>query len=191
MAWKGIVGQRFTPAQFESYVSKLSFTRWRPQFVVVHNTGAPTLAQRPHGLTNQHMQNLVSYYRDTMKWSAGPHIFVDQNGIWVFTPLTTPGVHSPSWNAVSWGVETLGDYAMEPFGDPVRSNLVACLATLHGAMGIDSHTLRFHREDPRTTHSSCPGRHMVKAELVDAVHEAITRHYMGEHLVAGQVTSKG
>lgn len=146
MAWKGIVGRRFLPEEFERYVQGLDFGAWRPHFVVVHNTSAPTLAQRPEGFTHQHMLNLQEFYRDTQGWSAGPHCFVDQNGIWVFTPLTTPGVHSPSWNAVSWGVETLGEYMSEEFGDPIRRNLVSCLATLHGAMGLDSHTLRFHKE---------------------------------------------
>ncbi len=184
MVWKGIVGMHFTPSEFERYVGRLVFSRWRPQFVVVHNTGAPTLAQRPHGLTEQHIQNLVSYYRDTMKWSAGPHVFVDQNGMWVFTPLTTPGVHSPSWNAVTWGVETLGDYETEHYADPIRANLVACLASLHAAAGLDSHTLRFHREDPLTTHRDCPGRGIDKADLIAAVHGAIAARHPGEHLAA-------
>lgn len=59
------------------------------------------------------MQNLQSYYRDTMKWSGGPHLFVADDLVWAFTPLTVPGVHSPSWNNVSWGVELVGDYSTE------------------------------------------------------------------------------
>jgi antitoxin (DNA-binding transcriptional repressor) of toxin-antitoxin stability system len=35
---------------------------------------------------------------------------------------------------------------------------VAALAVLHSAIGLDSHTLRFHREDPQTTHKGCPGK---------------------------------
>ena len=172
MAWKGIVGERFSPEDFDEYVRKLVFKDWHPQFVVVHNTSVPTLAQRPQGFTPQHMRNLEDFY-GSKGWSAGPHCFVDQNGVWVFTPLTTPGVHSPSWNAVSWGVETLGDYTTETFTDPVRCNLVSCLATLHSAMGLDSHTLKFHKEDPRTTHKDCPGDHVSKPKLIQAVHAQI------------------
>jgi hypothetical protein len=118
MAWKDIVGARFSPAEFDNYVRQLVFTTWRPQFVVVHNTGSPTLAERPVGFTPAHIQNLGTYHRDGRGWSAGPHCFVDQNGIWVFTPLTTPGVHSPSWNDKTWGVETLGE--AEAFTAPIQ-----------------------------------------------------------------------
>jgi hypothetical protein len=185
MAWKGIVGARFSPDDFSGYVGHLTFSAWRPQFVVVHNTGSPTLAQRPNGFTNQHIQNLVSFYRDTQKWSAGPHCFVDQNGIWVFTPLTTPGVHSPSWNSISWGVETLGDYMKEDFADPVCSNLIACLATLHMAVGLDIQTLHFHKEDPRTTHRDCPGVNIDKEKLKGDVHNLIVSRDSGDHPSAG------
>ena len=185
MAWKGIVGARSTPDGFDDYVRHLIFAAWRPQFVVVHNTGIPTLAQRPQGFTLQQIQGLVSYYRDEPGWSAGPHCFVDQNGIWVFTPLTTSGVHSPSWNAISWGVETLGDYTREAFTEPVRGHLVACLATLHMAAGLDIGTLHFHKEDPRTTHTSCPGPAVDKTRLIQDVHELMMTREGGEHSGTG------
>jgi hypothetical protein len=50
MAWKGIVGRHFTAAEFDGYVRGLTFGEWKPSFVVVHNTGAPTLAERPQTL---------------------------------------------------------------------------------------------------------------------------------------------
>lgn len=187
MAWKGIVGARFSPDEFTAYVSHLTFSAWRPQFVVVHNTSSPTLAQRPKGFTLEHMQNLVAFYRDQQGWSAGPHCFVDQNGIWAFTPLTTPGVHTPSWNSISWGIETLGEYMSEKFTDPIHSNLVACLATLHMAAGLDIGSLRFHKEDPRTTHRNCPGLDLNKDKLVKDVHDLIVSRQPGEHSDAGKI----
>ncbi|HEV3457042.1 MAG TPA: peptidoglycan recognition family protein, partial [Thermoanaerobaculia bacterium] len=173
MAWKDIVGARFSPAEFDDYVRQLVFTDWRPQFVVVHNTGSPSLADRPAGFTPAHMQNFVHYYRDTQGWSAGPHCFVDQNGIWVFTPLTTTGVHSPSWNSMSWGVETLGDYSTEAFTDPIHEHLVACLATLHAVIPLDVNNLHFHKEDPLTTHL-CPGVNIIKPVLIHDVQTLIS-----------------
>ncbi|MEA2339317.1 MAG: hypothetical protein QOE82_3324, partial [Thermoanaerobaculia bacterium] len=173
MAWKDIIGARFSPAEFDDYVRQLVFTTWRPQFVVVHNTGSPTLAERPVGFTPAHIQNLVTYYRDGLGWSAGPHCFVDQNGIWVFTPLTTPGVHSPSWNDKTWGVETLGEYEAEAFTDPIHENLVACLATLHSLIPLDVNNLRFHKEDPITDHTTCPGKNIDKIILIQDVHTLI------------------
>lgn len=173
--WAGIVGKAFAAEAFAAYVKTLVFTAWRPEFIVLHNTGTPTLAERPFGLTEQHIRNLEAYYIG-LGWHAGPHLFVDDRQIWVFSPLTAPGVHSPSWNAISWGVEMLGDYSREPFdrgrGLLVQHNAVAALATLDAAIGLDSSTLRLHHEDPKTTHRDCPGINVMKAAVIQKVHEA-------------------
>jgi hypothetical protein len=65
--WKGIVGTSFTPDEFDNYCHTLQWNAWRPSFIVLHNTATPSLAQRPNGLTKQHLQNLESFYR----WSPG------------------------------------------------------------------------------------------------------------------------
>jgi hypothetical protein len=181
--WRGIINQRFTPDQFYAYVRnvaapKINLTKaWSPEFIVLHNTGSPTLAQRPNGFTNQHMLNLESFYRDTQNWSAGPHLFVDQNGIWAFTPLWYPGVHSPSWNKVAIGIEQVGDYDHDVYdsgqGAAVRDNAVAAMAILCDALGFDSASTKWHKEDPETTHKDCPGVHCQKADVLPMVHDKI------------------
>jgi len=127
------------------------------------------------------MQNLVHYYRIEQGWSAGPHLFVADDLIWVFTPLTTSGRHSPSWNMISWGVEMLGEYEDEDFGGGVRDNAVAALASLHALLGREPKTLRFHKEDPKTTHKSCPGRNVNKEELIRQVEATLLERFSGEH----------
>ncbi len=176
MPWKGIVNRSFTPEEFGQYVDTLSFSAWQPQFVVLHNTGAPTLQQWTSGPTTpqQRILNLEAYYRDQMKWSAGPHLFVDNHLIWAFTPLTTPGVHSPSWNGISWGVEMVGDYATEDFdqglGAAVAANAIKALATLHMLIGLDPTTLKLHKEDRATTHD-CPGANVDKADVIARIQQ--------------------
>ena len=178
--WKGIVGRGFLADEFDAYVSSLSFSGWRPQFVVLHNTAAPTLAQWHSVPGTTRMENLESYYRDTMKWSAGPHLFVADDLIWAFTPLTVSGVHSPSWNLISWGVEMVGDFSTEILVSPQRDNVIRALAILHGAVGLDPNGLRLHKEDPETTHRQCPGSNVVKADIIE---ETIARipGIHGEH----------
>ncbi len=182
--WKGTVGSGFTPEEFDGYVSQLHFGVWRPQFVVLHNTARPRISEWHSVPGDQRMGNLAHYYRDTMKWSAGPHLFVADDLIWVFTPLITSGIHSPSWNRISWGVEMVGDYGVESFseglGQKVRDNAVAALTTLHAIMGLDSHTLRLHKEDPLTDHD-CPGKNVDKADIVRRVHDRLVQRYAGEH----------
>jgi hypothetical protein len=173
-----IVGLRFSPDEFQTYVAQLNFTNWRPKFVVVHNTAVPTLAMRPRGFTKAHMANLRSYYTG-LGWPSGPHVFVDQNGIWVFSPLDRPGTHSPSWNRRSWGVELLGDYEIEALnagpGALVYANAVSALAALHIRIDASPESMKFHREDPKTTHRGCPGSNLSKGRLITDVAREIER----------------
>ncbi|WP_295454131.1 peptidoglycan recognition family protein [uncultured Thiodictyon sp.] len=184
-AWKGIVGKSYTSDEFDAYCHTLHWSAWRPSFIVLHNTGAPSLAQRPDGLTGKHIQNLEAFYRDTQKWSAGPHLFIDDRQIWVFTPLTVSGVHSPSWNSVSIGIEMLGDYDTEAFdsgrGLAVRKHTVSAIATLSAVLGLDAGTMKIHREDPKTTHA-CPGKHVRKLEVIQDVQDLIEARHHGAHL---------
>ena len=184
--WKPIVGLGFEPAAFDIYCKQLTWMNWRPSFVVVHNTSTPDLAMRPKGFTHQHMLNLVSYYRDQQGWSAGPHLFVDDHQIWVFTPLTTTGRHSPSWNSVALGVEMLGNFQTDDFnsgrGAVVRQNAVCAVTSICGALGLSPATTRFHKEDPMTTHKDCPGKNCSKSGFIQDVQKALLAHYDAEHV---------
>src|SRR5262245_36989965 len=178
--WKGIVGRSFTSKDFEQYVTTLNFGLWRPQFVVLHNTAQPKLSEWHSVPGSQRMKNLEDFYKNKQQWSAGPHLFVADDLIWAFTPLTVSGVHSPSWNSVAWGVEMVGDYNVEPFGDAVSGNAVSALATLHGLLGLDPNSLRFHKEDPRTTHD-CPGKNVSKPVIIERVLAELAARHSGEH----------
>jgi N-acetylmuramoyl-L-alanine amidase len=170
-----IVAKKFTPDEFDAYIAGAFKPQGWVKRIVLHNTGAPSLAQRPGGiLTAQHIDNLHTYYADTKKWSGGPHLFVDATGIWVFNPLDDPGVHSPSYNSSAWGVEMLGDYSRESFttglGGQVQANALralAALARLQGWPDLKNQRLILHKEDPKTTHD-CPGKNVDKANFVAA-----------------------
>ena len=183
--WKGIVGLGLEPEEFRQYVTSLHFTAWRPQFVVLHNTALPTLADWHDVSGQERMKNLEHFYRDVQGWSAGPHLFVADDLIWVFTPLTTSGVHSPSWNSISWGVEMVGNFDVEEFqigaGAAVRDNTVFALATLHALAGLDPETLHLHRDDLKTTHKNCPGGKVSKADLIGRSQEQMAQRNGGEH----------
>jgi hypothetical protein len=194
MAWNGIVGKSFTPDQFEQYVSTLTFDLWRPQFVVVHNTSVPDRGtwdgwqtRHPPLADETWAKNLEGFYKG-QGWSGCPHIFATPGGILAMNPLTMHGTHTPSWNSISWGVETVGEFESDTFGGSIKDNLVAALAILHAAAGLallpyqaGVRGLHFHKEDPKTSHKKCPGKNMVKAELIDAVQAEIERRHSGEH----------
>ena len=185
MAWKPIVGLNFTATEFDNYCHGLKWDAWRPQFIALHNTAIPNLEQRPNGFTKTHINNLVGFYRDQQGWSAGPHLFIDDKQIWVFTPLTMSGVHSPSWNKIALGFEMLGDYDDDDFnsgrGADVRDNAVAAVATLSAVLGLDPNGMRLHKEDPRTTHD-CPGKSVKKDDFIDRVEKLMMKRHQGEHV---------
>jgi len=179
--WKGIVGKSFAPEDFPAYIESVVFGTWRPQFVVLHNTAVPKLADWHNVPGQTRMANLENYYKNVQKWSAGPHLFVADDLIWVFTPLNLPGVHSPSWNSVAWGVEMVGDYATEPFSPAVRENTLVALAALHAALGLDPDRLKLHKEDTLTTHV-CPGANVLKGDIVHGVQMKLAEMSPGEHV---------
>jgi hypothetical protein len=178
MTWKKIDGRGMDALQFRAHVAALQFTTWRPSFMTLHNTAAPTLEQWKAYPADKRIKNLEAYYRDQMGWSAGPHAFVAHDKIWLFTPFTTPGVHTPSWNGTALGIELVGDYAREDDdrgdGFKAKMNCVAVFGELHMKLGLNPESIRLHKEDPRTDHD-CPGKDIEKAEFIELV-----RQYMGQ-----------
>jgi hypothetical protein len=57
-----------------------------------------------------------------------------------------------------------------------ENRVSGALATLHSALGLDLHSLRLHREDPKTTHA-CPGPNVVKNDVI----EEMIAHLPGVH----------
>ena len=177
-----IIAKHLTATEFALYApSIIKPASWKGEFIVLHNTGIPNIAQRQDGLTAEHIANLQSYY-ESLGWHAGPHLFCDQNGIWIFSPLSAPGVHSPSWNEVSYGIEQLGDFDTENYcsgaGELIHENAIAAMAVLCHAAGIDSQDIRLHKDDPLTTHKDCPGQNCAAQieQIMTEVHEYIVDH---------------
>ena len=167
----------FTPDEFKTYVAGLRWKLWKPQFLTLHNTAEPNLAQWTHfGLGKvdgfRRIQNLNHYYQVEQGWHSGPHIFVAPDLIWIACDLTANGVHASCYTRVSIGVEMVGDYSRESFdsgdGAQVRDNTIAALAILHKALKIDPRTLHFHKECLRD-HHDCPGKNVVKADVIARV----------------------
>lgn len=160
------VGKRWSPLGLKAYLATLPPPSWATS-ITLHHTGVPSLAQRPLGFTQQHIQNLEHFYKVKQKWSAGPHFFIDEANIWGLTPPTTRGVHAASFNRSSIGIEVLGNYNIE---DPFEGRGLECwtraakatkevmkwLKRVHPVV-----TILFHRDDPRTR-KTCPGNKVKK-----------------------------
>jgi hypothetical protein len=182
-----IVGTCFSaPADFLAYLQALAFRAWRPQFVTMHHTAAPSLSTwagwqtRTAPVTDeQWLKNLAGYY-GSLGWHAGPHFFVTPKHICVLTDPTRRGVHAVSFNAVSWGCEVVGDFDRERLGGDYLAFVASALAAMHVAAGLKPEPyqfrqsgLHFHRDDPKTR-KTCPGTSVAKDAIVKAVATAMT-----------------
>jgi hypothetical protein len=169
-----IIGKQFSVEEFEEYLKTLDFSGWKPELIVVHHCAAPNLAQRPKGFIYQHILNLQDFY-EGKGWSAGPHLFTDDNSAWVFSPLTARGVHAVSFNRNGIGIEMLGDYDSE---DPKSGRGLAVVTItakvvklLMRKIGKDASCIRFHRDDPKTS-KTCPGTKITKEWFLEQVAKA-------------------
>lgn len=159
------VGKFCPPDEFGQYVQEASKRgSWKPIGITVHHTASPSLAQRPHGFTEQHIANIKYGYEHERGWNSGPHFFVDQHGIWVFVDPAYAGIHAASFNSTHHGVEMLGDYDTEAINTQVLSNLAVCIRECYKAWNYKA--FNFHRDDPKTT-KTCPGKH-VNRDLIDS-----------------------
>jgi N-acetylmuramoyl-L-alanine amidase CwlA len=173
-----IVGKRFSPSEFLEYclwVKENERFSWSPKGVTIHHTAFPHLAMRPDGFKETHMQNLRAYYKDQLGWNSGPHIFTDDNGIWVHTPLSHKGVHARSFNSTHIGIEMLGDFDYKDDPDEGRGkkstdNGKIAAAAILIAFGLNPANVNFHRDDPKTS-KTCPGRKIKKQDFVADVNE--------------------
>ncbi len=175
MMWPA-VKKAFSPEEFRKYVQALPVSKWRPSMIVWHNTAAPSLAQwiksanddRTAGFVPgiTRIRNLEAFFRDNNGWSGCPHLFIANDAIWVMNPLTAAGVHSPSWNSISFGIEHIGDFDKESDdsgeGLKVKNLGIFATAVLCEVYGIDPATrIMLHKQDPKTTHD-CPGKNMAQ-----------------------------
>lgn len=199
MAWPAIK-KNYTQENFRQRVDGLMWPRWRPSMIVLHNTAAPTNAQwhetevkdraagRIPGITR--INSLESYFKNDQHWSGAPHLFIPDDFIWEFNPLTEPGVHSPSWNHLAIGIEMVADFDREDddsgLGLKVRQNAVFATAMLCATLGLDPKTaVKLHKEDPKTTHA-CPGKDFAddRAAVIAEIEALMPGGDLAEHHIA-------
>jgi len=182
-------GTLFSRKQAEEFINDIPSAKlaW-VKHLTVHNTGAPNMKQEdttpdrqlPKGGEDDRMRNIKPYYA---KWGyRGPHLFTFNSGmIGLGTVLPAQGVHSPSWNKTSIGVEMVADFRKgvdDPYiggGLMIVDTTAWLFATILKKLGLPatSSTIRLHKEDKATTHD-CPGDLFKKDDFVKRVQE-----YMG------------
>jgi hypothetical protein len=162
------------PREFDAHVAGMDFSFYKPNRIFLHHTWRPRLEDWKGADTIQAMKAYYESLRWTDAsgqvhegWSAGPHLFVGPDGIWLFTPLNELGYHAGGDNnTLSVGVEMVGDYDLERPSGAVLENARAALSILCRRLGISPDALLFHRDVSAKT---CPGAAVTKDWIIPLV----------------------
>ncbi len=186
-----IIGKGLTREEFSQYVNNFDFGSIKPSSLVLHHTFIPT---KKDWQGYKSVLGLKSYY-EGKGWPAGPHCFVGEDKIWLFTPMSEVGIHAGEGNATwknalgklvyqfakpfggnlvsySIGIEVVGDYDFEKWGGETLKNAVFAINKLRGLLGVSTERIFFHRD---FSTKSCPGW-------------SITKEWLGQQLAGSSCT---
>ena len=161
IAYEGVA---LTLAAFVARVQRYDFGQIAPSQIVLHNTASPAATWAPAvgapnwdrdeaGLSDiqikaKRLRQLdaiyYGYYRDSLRWDAGPHLFVDDRFVYLGTPLDTIGIHAGVGNSYriggklrySIGIEIVGRYASVRWPAPIIAQLRGVVQALATRLGI-------------------------------------------------------
>jgi hypothetical protein len=123
------------------------------------------------------LDSIMRYYRDTLGWETGPHVFVDDLFVWLMTPMYYVGIHANEGNSYkrggalrySIGMEVVGAYDRVGWPPAIYNNVgyaTACIKavlntdlvyTSAGQDRPDLHDPQLSGHRDYTTEKSCPG----------------------------------
>jgi len=164
-----IDGRQMKQAEFTAHINSLDL-KGKYDKVFIHHTASPDeTTWDAHNGWVYWKQALIDFYGTKIwfdaqgvkhvGWEAGPHLFVDQVGIGLFTPVTQDGVGVVGNNTRTRHIEIVGNFTTRlPDGDRLQ-NAIHAAALLLKAGGLNTDALRYHREFQKDT--SCPGDKLV------------------------------
>lgn len=173
-----VVGKCLTLDEFRRYAREFAYGSIPPTSLVIHHTWNPIKSGQPVRAGNtdrgiwkgaRSIDGLRTYY-EGKGWSAGPHLFIAEDGIWLFTPMSDVGIHSGEGNAkykwgrlqsYSIGIEVVGDYDAERWSGQTLTNTLGVVKVLMGHLKIPTESVYFHRDFP-SAKKSCPGAAITK-----------------------------
>lgn len=155
-AWQ--VRQFHTVEAFATYLSTLTRPTW-VKGATIHHTLIP-VPKDWRGLAS--MKSLGTFYRINKGWTSGPHLFLCigapnpfDDGIFIGTPLGTPGTHAGACNSSRWGIEIVGDFDRLGWSPRLKELIYRVLLELADLGDFDPGATNGHREC--LPNKSCPG----------------------------------
>ncbi len=194
------IGRGLTADEFSDYVRDYDFGTIPPDFVVLHHTAIPSASWAPYptgsrwdagdgGLPPEQIKQrrlkklnaIKEFYRVDRGWDRGPHLFVDDRFIWLFTPMRETGIHAKQGNSYrdagglhySIGIEVIGYFEDVQWPEPVAQLVGHTVAVLHRRLGTfelrygrNAGALSSHRDYNKP---ACPGKAITEQYYVDVI----------------------
>lgn len=176
-----IDGRVMAEGEFVTYIEGLALPEPLPTRVFLHHTwkptreswnGASTIYAMKRYYEQQRWRDLGGKLREG--WTAGPHLFVADDGIWLFSDIRYDGVGVLGHNTGTRHLEMVGNYDDELPSGATLQNTIAALGILHVKLGLDIAGLNFHRDFSSKT---CPGRAVTKAWIIPQVAQWIESYH--------------
>ncbi len=175
-----IDGRVMSASEFVAYIEGLEMPEPLPTRFFLHHTWKPTRESwRGHStilaMKRYYEQQLWRDAQGRLRegWTEGPHLFVADDGIWLFSDIRFDGVGVYGHNYRTRHLEMVGDYDNElPSGATLRNTIVA-LGVLHEKLGLDIRNLCFHRD---YSSKSCPGWAVQKEWIIPHVERWIQEY---------------
>jgi hypothetical protein len=191
-------GRALTLDQFRAYLVDYDFGPIPPDQLILHNTANPDASWAPlssdarthwdrgeaqltveqiKAKRKKQLDGIRDYYA-SMGWSSGPHLFIDERWIWLFTPMAEIGVHAKAGNSYhdetgrlhySLGIEVVGWFGRAPWHPQQAQLLRGAVQALQATLGTfeiayqkaprnqpaaHQGTIAFHRDYNK---AECPG----------------------------------
>jgi hypothetical protein len=202
------IGKGLTGPEFEQYVQSYDFGSVPPDQLIIHNTYIPDASwasvsanqrtwwdRNEAGLAEnqiyakraQQLDGLMRFYRDTYGWDRGPHLFVDERWIWLFTPMYDIGIHAAEGNSYrdkggrlhySIGIETVGYFtergwhpqqaallrqAVQALARRLKTFQIVYKSASHHHPELHQGSIAFHSDYNK---AACPGRFITPAYAI-------------------------
>lgn len=159
-----IVNKKLSLDEFRDYVESYHFGSLPANRLVIHHTWKPN---KESWVGERSILGLKEYY-ENKGWKAGPHLFIAEDGIWLFTPMRRNGIHAGKLNPRSIGIEVVGDYNAEKWSGKTKTNALGVIKTLMDQLNLTEKDIFFHRD---VSGKSCPGWAITKEWLFEELSE--------------------
>jgi len=153
-----IINRCLSIEEFRQYVKEYYFGSEPANKLVIHHTWKPTTDSWDG---ERSIQGLKNYY-EKKGWPAGPHLFIAEEGIWLFSPMRKDGIHTAGLNHCSIGIEVVGDYDNEVWSGNTKTNALGAIKILMDRLNLTFKDIYFHRD---VSSKTCPGLAITKEWL--------------------------